>query len=86
MAQWQAPATNNERHPTDEPVGTQPKARPYLDAGDGFIHWWSGADALPVGATPLYVVDVGGGTRAFSTDDAGETSTLLFAGSNIVIR
>lgn len=87
MANWQAPSTHNERIPGD--VGTLVHAivRPYLDATDGRVHWWTGGDALPVGATPLYVViRASDGRRVLSTDNANEREPLLFGASTLHFR
>lgn len=80
MPNWQAPSTNNERHPDDIATKRQATARPYLDAGDGRVHWWTGGDALPVGATPLYVVvRASDARRVLSTDPAGGRAPLVFS-------
>jgi hypothetical protein len=86
VANWQAPSTNNERAPDD--IGGNPygaSARPYIDSVSGHVKWWSGNDALPVGATPLYVVSNLAGHRVFSTDSAGARTTLRF-GNRIILR
>lgn len=86
MAQWQAPSTNNERDPGDVAIARNVSARPYL-AADGAIHWWTGADALPAGSTPLYVIiRASDGHRVFSDDPAGARTPMLFGLSRIHIR
>jgi hypothetical protein len=87
MAQWQAPSTNNERTPDDVGVLTQAAARPYLDAVTGRVLWWTGFDALPVGATPLFmVIRVADAVRVLSDDNADERAAVLFGTSRILIR
>lgn len=85
MAQWQAPTTNNERPPGDVGIAQQPRARPFLDAA-GIVRWWSGVDALPAGATQLYLIARADGARVLSTDAAGEVRAALFGASYILIR
>lgn len=86
MANWQAPSTNNERTPADVGVAQQGVARPYLDAVSGHVKWWSGVDALPAGATPLFVViRASDQRRIFSTDNADERAPALF-GTRILFR
>lgn len=87
MANWQAPSTNNERHPDDVATKRQATARPYLDAVDGRVHWWSAGEALPAGATPLYVVvRAADGVRVFSDTPDGERKAVLFGTNRIYIR
>ena len=87
MANWQAPTTNNERTPDDSGVLVQASARPYLDAVTGRVKWWTGLDALPVGATPLFVVvRAADQVRVLSTDNASERAPVLFPPSRILIR
>lgn len=87
MANWQAPSTNNERNPGDVGIVVHPIVRPYLDAVSGRIKWWTGGDALPAGATPLYVVvRASDGRRVFSTDNANEREPVLFGTSRILYR
>lgn len=87
MANWQAPSTNNERTPDDVGVLTQATARPYLDAVTGRVLWWTGGDALPAGATPLFVVvRAADQVRVLSTDNTGERPVSLFGTSRILIR
>lgn len=87
MAQWQAPSTHNERPPDDSALTTHAPVRPYVDAGTGRVKWWTGGDALPVGATPLYVVvRASDGRRVFSDDPTGARTPLLFGASTILIR
>lgn len=86
MANWQAPSTHNERDPTDVGLLAQGRARPYLDAVTGRVEWWTVDDALPVGATPLYVViRASDQRRVFSTDSTGARAPVLF-GSRILFR
>ena len=87
MANWQAPSTNNERTPGDVGVLTQASARPYLDSVTGRVLWWTGLDALPVGATPLFVVNrLVDAVRVLSTDNANERPAAMFGAASILIR
>jgi hypothetical protein len=87
MANWQAPSTNNERSPDDVGLLVHATARPYLDAADGRVHWWTGGDALPVGATPLYVtIRASDGRRVLSDDNANEREPLLFGATRLLFR
>jgi hypothetical protein len=87
MANWQAPSTNNERTPDDVGVLTQASARPYLDAVTGRVLWWTGFDALPVGATPLFLtVRAADSVRVLSDDNANERPAARFGTSQLLIR
>lgn len=86
MPMWQAPSTNNERHPDDIGVGASARARPYLDV-DGVVRWMAAADALPAGATQLYVVVRAlDNVRIISDDPTNERAPMLFGASRILIR
>lgn len=83
MANWQAPSSHNAG---DRRRVIASYARPYLDAVTGRVLWWTDTDDLPVGATPLFVVErAGDGRRVFSTDATDERAPLLF-GTRILFR
>lgn len=87
MANWQAPSTNNERSPDDVGLLSHASARPYLDATTGRVKWWTGGDALPGGATPLFVtIRAADQRRVFSDDTANEREPLLFGATRILYR